>query len=67
MVLFSINLMNGKIRQMMTTVIIAFVGLNPSKQRCDALYRENGATKWFFGRVKIKIKLFSDLSYVHGL
>ncbi|EXJ40335.1 hypothetical protein D047_4966 [Vibrio parahaemolyticus VPTS-2010_2] len=52
---------------MMMAVIIAFVGLNPSKQRCDALYRENGATKWFFGRVKIKIKLFSDLSYVHGL
>ncbi|EGQ8111426.1 hypothetical protein GA069_23295 [Vibrio parahaemolyticus] len=65
MVFFSINLMNGKIRQMMMAVIIAFVGPNPSNERCYVLYGVNSVTKQFFWTEKIKIKLFFDLSDVH--
>ncbi|KIT53856.1 hypothetical protein H334_22815 [Vibrio parahaemolyticus 901128] len=52
MVFFSINLMNGKIRQMMMAVIIAFVGPNPSNERCYVLYGVNSVTKQFFGQRK---------------
>ncbi|AVF60308.1 hypothetical protein AL537_13615 [Vibrio diabolicus] len=59
MVFFSINLMNGKIRQMMASVIIAFGGSNPSNERCYALYRGNDATKPLFGERKQKLNYFS--------
>jgi len=54
MVFFSINLMNGKIRQMVASVIIAFGGSNPSNERCYALYRGNDATNPLFGERKQK-------------